>query len=1100
MAQFTPSTLSPTLQSSTTAAGAERGGPPPSAGGSRSGAGSGLGPGSESGAGGSGGGGGVGHARIGSVSSINADPQQINSNNNHNNNAAGGSGAQHKRVYQACIPCRRRKVRCDLGSVDDPHDPPCVRCRRESKECYFSATRRKRKADDGSVDEDVERDDYILRNGRKQMRVSVESPPPSAYDRRLYSDQPLTPGGSQGRSQPLKRPHEDRRRSRGLSAGPKSATSNEFGVGEPNTPMENLEARTVMRREVYGPHDALDLLYKAATDDQRNKVDDNPPQTRNRGPPHMSSLHALLDDVDTRKMPGNMTSGDYANGGHHQSSHQQGQPADQAIDPELIKREPSTEPGYNEALKAWARFRFVRAGWFTAQEAIEYIDYYYTYLSPLTPISPPTFQAPSSHITLLTEEPILTVTLLTIASRYRKMRGTGGNCRSHAIHETLWTYLRGMIERVVWGQEAFGGGFCGSGADGQNSSTAPWRGLRRGSLRTLGTIESLLILTEWHPRALHFPPNDATDELLLPEYPPPVDGEQPKPAGVGGKMIESWLEPAWRSDRMCWMLLSTGMGLAYELGVFDDIDELLATGAIARPEYEEESYRLRASRIKRLLLIYLSQLAGRLGWTNMVPDKLRKADQSAYKPRTHSVEGTTPVTISSISNGFNYIPDLELDDQIIHCWAGISNAMHIGNEKLFRSRKYTTEIIQSGKYIELLKEFQPMLKEWWTHFERFNMPQYIRHILTIEYEYVRIYINSLSLQAVVERCTANAGGGTNNGGGSVSGGSGPQLSPQTQNYYGKLPLGQLGGFGAEDQEYVREVVNGSRNLLRTVVEGLLPNDFLKHAPVRTYFRIISGAMFLLKTFALGAPKSDVAISISLMDETVNALRNCVVDDVHLGIRFADMLETLTKRLRNRFIEAPGPQSTTDGRSPGVAMMNNHDGPHHLHHNGNGHGIGANGGHHHGANGTHLLAQLQSAHQDMWMKGGPERAMTPGNISATPWGDLTANNFPYPSGSASMFGPSTPAATTGLDNSNGHNASHSLLDNNTFVGAADNSADWNDGNGNGMWYLPAGAAFFQNIDNNSVSMTAEGVNVGGLDLLEYMAMGDSLDFNMDGNGF
>jgi len=40
----------------------------------------------------------------------------------------------------------------------------------------------------------------------------------------------------------------------------------------------------------------------------------------------------------------------------------------------LTKREPSSEPGYSEAIKAWGRFRFVRAGWFTAQEAIEYID------------------------------------------------------------------------------------------------------------------------------------------------------------------------------------------------------------------------------------------------------------------------------------------------------------------------------------------------------------------------------------------------------------------------------------------------------------------------------------------------------------------------------------------------------------------------------------------------------------------------------------------------------------------------------------------------------------------------------------------------------
>jgi hypothetical protein len=35
---------------------------------------------------------------------------------------------------------------------------------------------------------------------------------------------------------------------------------------ESNTQLENLEAQEVMRREVYGPHDALDLLYKAATD------------------------------------------------------------------------------------------------------------------------------------------------------------------------------------------------------------------------------------------------------------------------------------------------------------------------------------------------------------------------------------------------------------------------------------------------------------------------------------------------------------------------------------------------------------------------------------------------------------------------------------------------------------------------------------------------------------------------------------------------------------------------------------------------------------------------------------------------------------------
>lgn len=558
---------------------------------------------------------------------------------------------------------------------------------------------------------------------------------------------------------------------------------------------------------------------------------------------------------------------------------------------------------------------------------------YYKYLSPLTPISPPTFRYPGTHPTLLTEEPILTVTLLTIATRYRRMPGPGGHCRSHAIHEQLWTYLRGMIERCLWGQEAFGGGFCGSGADSseaQTSSTAPWRGLRKGSLRTLGTIESLMILTEWHPRALHFPPAEATDELMLPSYDvsdtysTDDEGGHRLPGGVGGKRIESWLEPAWRSDRMCWMLLSTAMGLSYELGVFDNIDELLAAGGeMTRPEYEDEAYRLRAARIKRLLLIYVTQLAGRLGWTNMVPENLRVTDPVfALRKRRASIDGKTPETNTTVSNTFNYIPDLELDDQVIHCWAGISNAMRIGNERLFKSRQYTTKIIQDGSYIELLKDFQPMLKAWRTEFERFRLPQYIRHILSIEYEYVRIYVNSLSLQAVVERCTNAAGNHSNTAGnpGNGSAAGAAPLSPETQNYYGKLPLARLGGFGVADQEYVRQVVDGSRNLLRTVVEGLLPNEYLKHAPVRTYFRIISGAMFLLKTFALGASKSDVEISIGLMDRAVDALRNCVVDDVHLGIRFADLLETLTSRLRSRFISAPtGPppagENPSRGRSP-----------------------------------------------------------------------------------------------------------------------------------------------------------------------------------------
>lgn len=143
----------------------------------------------------------------------------------------------------------------------------------------------------------------------------------------------------------------------------------------------------------------------------------------------------------------------------------------------------------------------------------------------------------------------------------------------------------------------------------------------------------------------------------------------------------------------------------------------------------------------------------------------------------------------------------------------------------------------------------------------------MRHILNIEYEYVRVYINSLALQAVVERCANPAGGTvqptqptkhqqhhldpcppTPSPGPSSSVVVTPQggRSPQWRGQGGNVPFSTLAGLYGRDQGYVKEVVDASRNLLKTVVEGLLPGGYLPHAPVRTYFRIVSGAMFLLK--------------------------------------------------------------------------------------------------------------------------------------------------------------------------------------------------------------------------------------------------------------
>jgi len=449
------------------------------------------------------------------------------------------AGQQHTRTYQACIPCRRRKVRCDLGPVDNPHDPPCVRCRRESKECFFSATRRKRKTDGTEEHDDGELSEYEIRNRRKRLRAHSDETTPvprrpeplqthHAASATTYVAQPRTPGGSIGRYEPLRRPENS------------TILRNE----EEDQKLNNATAAILQTKEVYSGHDALNLLFEAAG---RNRDIDGHHRTGSSG----SHQRPNFGPGGTPGSQPNLMSPQYghdANGRHH-STGNLNTGGEHVTNNHQPPPDFHNEAAFAEAVKAWSRFRFVRAGWLTAKEAISYLDYFYTYLSPLTPIVVPDYRDHATHGKLLKEEPMLVVTLLTISSRFARLTGAGAASRASAIHEKLWKYLQGMIDRMIWGQEQFGGGFCGAGQQ-PGSDVNP---LSRKGLRTLGTVESLMLLTEWHPRSLHFPPGDNDDdELVVPEdvSTDPNNTTADMMKGFGEQRIDSWLEPCWRSDRM----------------------------------------------------------------------------------------------------------------------------------------------------------------------------------------------------------------------------------------------------------------------------------------------------------------------------------------------------------------------------------------------------------------------------------------------------------------------------------------------------------------------------------------------------------------------
>jgi hypothetical protein len=453
----------------------------------------------------------------------------------------------------------------------------------------------------------------------------------------------------------------------------------------------------------------------------------------------------------------------------------------------------------DRALSVWRNIKYVRAGWFTGEEALRYVEYFYSHLHPMTPVDVGDFQLPRTHLQLITEEPVLTITILTIASRYMEVSGRSSKTRSHKIHEHLWASLMEIIQRLFWGQEQFGGGFTGAGVSRVRESASgqiTWPG----SLRTLGTIEALLLLSDWQPRSLHFPPGSDDNHLLNVNYDKlpnsaSANGSNGQATPMDSLPYASWLEPAWRSDKMCWMLMSLALGLSFELGLFD-INDVDGPSSLVTTEQQ------RRSRVRRMVLVYVAQISGRNGFA--CPLRLSEWDRSK-NTSNHPI------------------------DRMQSLWVHIASIMNRANREIFPSRSFTRNLVSTTEYRKSIATFAPLLADWKQQFEesKYLLQDPMLAIIEMEYEYARLYINSLGLQNVVESWMRT---------GSQSNSS----------------MSLVSKVVSENRHYIAEVTKASVRILEIVCDvlGAPGSSFLRNGPVRVFLRTLSAMMFVLKVSTL----------------------------------------------------------------------------------------------------------------------------------------------------------------------------------------------------------------------------------------------------------
>lgn len=179
---------------------------------------------------------------------------------------------------------------------------------------------------------------------------------------------------------------------------------------------------------------------------------------------------------------------------------------------------------------------------------------------------------------------------------------------------------------------------------------------------------------------------------------------------------------------MCWMLLFAALGLAFELGMFDGMDRTSPYGSEAvDTETNSSSDRLRVSRVRRLLFVYVTQTAGRLNWTSPLPRYM--TDSNIFKTPGYVSHGRKD-TLRHQSQGSGqfgatdtaqWVPEQDmLMDKVHSCWMEITTLMKRANELLFPSREQTRETIRSGRYLGLLETFQPLLRGWRSDFDKLD--------------------------------------------------------------------------------------------------------------------------------------------------------------------------------------------------------------------------------------------------------------------------------------------------------------------------------------------------------------------------------------------
>lgn len=862
---------------------------------------------------------------------------------------------KYKRNYRACLNCRLRKVKCDLGPVDNPHDGKCARCLRERKDCVFVESKRggstnvingKRKKQKKIIINNSDNSllsnnqlkinklpgvQSILKNGNEQIETGGETIIQYNSNTKFHHQQQLNQEQPSSHRQQFPPPGNKEKRINNEFSTMESALvflANAAGEIAKADERDNIDAQT-----------KYDQIEAAVSNSHRNSLDGNNNNSiNNQSPlekesPRYQSNGNTPTELTTTTTNRNNNNRSISRSTSNENLNDQGSPSLESnhqqeqstlsqhkesireikstippyINPTIKKRMivPPAISGHEVRPKGSNKLSSIEYigpnGILTEFEAEKLINLFFSTMHPYFPHIPKFLHSP----TVLANYPILLCSILTISSRYHPFDDDNNNNTKEDKNSRrpITGSSTGPVRRNIEVHDRL------------------WLYVQRlisqtvwaeASTRSIGTVFAFLLFTEWNPRAIHWRwsdyANKAEESNENDNLKPTTNTNNNTTTNATQNNIDALknespnkfagLGAMRRSHRMAWMLIGSAVRLAQDMGFME-----ISAKTFLGTHIAEINSVMNISR--------RSMLANSLSEVDLDEDDITVEDMEQLEAKDDDDNKILTMNEEQIKRlSQEYILKFTKSQKAT---IELLQIMSLGHESLYGYKAQLGQLSHQ-QTLSVLNILSPLLNNWGKKYKEFlipsnnngrlakltpSLPQYwlkpdckIVQEIQETIERETFIIEYNYVKLYIYSLALNTASSSN-----INNKSNSQPTKENK----RIKLDEL----SKSAKYIEQAFLAANETLNAA-HRIHRFKMLRFMPVRLLTRFIRAAAFIVQCHLTMTAQENISLSVSriTIDDIIKSthraamtLRECSPDELHLLSRYSTILMVLYSEMK-----------------------------------------------------------------------------------------------------------------------------------------------------------------------------------------------------------